>query len=190
MDYYHLLQGGTSHLIQIRKAGHMATDSFKDKRNAHNALYLENIMLLRWPSSIPHNLTHHISHNPTRIIVRYPSSFVRSPCTLRSRHGPTFHIGPFWWSSTPGWVNPDSEINQWSTKQSTTTTTLLKRRIKERRATPTNSPAPGVINTSVDNKNRKNAHSTRTIELQIRKKKEQKWSETIQKPPWNDMAQP
>lgn len=53
MDYYHLLQEGTSpRLIQIRKAGYIATDTFKDKRNAHNALYLENIMLLPW--SITH----------------------------------------------------------------------------------------------------------------------------------------
>lgn len=61
MDYYHLLQEGTSpRLIQIRKEGHIATDTFKDKRNAHNALYLENIMgpsLAHYPYPIISHIT-------------------------------------------------------------------------------------------------------------------------------------
>lgn len=45
------------------------------KINAYNALYLENIMVLRWPITTSINITYPISH----IYLLHSSSFTSSP---------------------------------------------------------------------------------------------------------------
>jgi hypothetical protein len=96
------------------------------------------------PSSIPHNLTLIFvtrSRSHTRFALSAPDV---------DQHFILAHFGD---PQHPVEYNADNGINQCSTKQSAMIKALLNRRKKkEGRETPIDSPASGVIHTSVDNK--------------------------------------